>query len=99
MINRTVHSALEVLQAAGFRLPLFQMDPTQWQEAGIEWNSARQARLGWDMTDFSLGNFSMVGRVLFTLRNGTSQFGGKAHTRKKSFSDGMDSVPPLIFTK
>ncbi len=83
MINRTVHSALEVLQAAGFRLPPFsRWTPAQWQEAGIEWNSARQARLGWDVTDFGLGNFSMVGRVLFTLRNGTSQFGGKPYAEK-----------------
>ena len=30
----------------------------------------RRTMLGWDITDFSSGDFERVGAVLFTLRNG-----------------------------
>lgn len=83
MINRTVHEAFEIIQSAGFPLPSFAAwTPAQWREAGREWNSARAGKLGWDVTDFGLGNFPRVGRVLFTLRNGTSRFGDKPYAEK-----------------
>lgn len=83
MINRTVREAAEIFQAAGFQLPPFaRWTPARWENSGPEWNSAREARLGWDVTDFGLGNFAKVGRVLFTLRNGVSQSSGKPYAEK-----------------
>ncbi len=83
MINRTVREASEIFQAAGFQLPPFaHWNPARWEKSGPEWDSARQARLGWDVTDFGLGNFATVGRVLFTLRNGISQSSGKPYAEK-----------------
>ncbi len=70
-VNRLITAAAEIFAAQGFAMPPFaRWEPSDWIQAGPEWDSAREARVGWDVTDFGLGNFRQVGRVLFTLRNG-----------------------------
>ncbi|MDR1146472.1 MAG: D-lyxose/D-mannose family sugar isomerase [Verrucomicrobiales bacterium] len=82
-INRLIDDSLTILRQAGFHLPPFATwTSTQWENAGPEWNSARRARLGWDVTDFGLGRFQHVGRVLFTLRNGSAKSGDKPYAEK-----------------
>ena len=82
-IDRLIEESLTIITLGSFALPPFaQWTPAEWQEAGSEWNSAREARLGWDVTDFGLGRFKQVGRVLFTLRNGSSGGTDKPYAEK-----------------
>ncbi len=82
-INHLIDESLAILKKAGFFLPPFATwTPDQWKAAGQEWSAARESRLGWDVTDFGLGNFKTIGRVLFTLRNGSSKSGGKSYAEK-----------------
>jgi D-lyxose ketol-isomerase len=82
-INLLIDDSLVILHQAGFYLPPFaNWTPRQWENAGPEWSSARLARLGWDVTDFGLGQFGHIGRVLFTLRNGIVKSGEKPYAEK-----------------
>jgi D-lyxose ketol-isomerase len=40
---------------------------------GCECDEIRDNMLGWDITDYGLGNFSGTGLVLITLRNGSQK--------------------------
>ncbi len=82
-VNRIIDQSLEIIAEAGFCLPPFALwEPAQWIEAGSAWNQAREARLGWDVTDFGLGRFLQIGRVLFTLRNGIAGGTDKPYAEK-----------------
>ena len=82
-VDDLIEKSLEIITRSSFALPPFaQWTPMMWQDAGPEWNSAREARLGWDVTDFGLGRFKQVGRVLFTLRNGISGGMDKPYAEK-----------------
>jgi D-lyxose ketol-isomerase len=83
MINRTIREAISIFDEFGFHLPPFaRWTPDDWKTADSDWDQARLARLGWDVTDFGLENFPLVGRVLFTLRNGVAQSGDKPYAEK-----------------
>ncbi|GHV67042.1 hypothetical protein AGMMS49928_03170 [Spirochaetia bacterium] len=70
-INNALKYAETMLDTARFRLPEFAFwDPEQWETRRGETGTIRQTMLGWDITDFGMGDFSSVGAVLFTLRNG-----------------------------
>ena len=46
--------------------------------------------LGWDITDFGMGDFSKIGAVLFTIRNGDVDGNGTPYAEKIIFlSDGQ----------
>ena len=45
-----------------------------WKTKGSRADEIRELMLGWDVTDFGLGNFYKMGRTLFTLRNGSHRF-------------------------
>jgi D-lyxose ketol-isomerase len=82
-VNRLIDEATRIIRSQGFALPPFSAwSPREWQAAGAEWDQARLARLGWDVTDFGLGDFSRFGRVLFTLRNGTQGNSLKPYAEK-----------------
>jgi D-lyxose ketol-isomerase len=70
-INRALRYAEKMLDAISFRLPEFgSWGIEQWKARRKETGVIRQTMLGWDITDFGMNNFSEVGAVLFTLRNG-----------------------------
>ena len=50
--------------------PFCHMTPAQWQNAGHEWDEVRDCMLGWDITDYGMGNFDKFGFSLITIRNG-----------------------------
>jgi hypothetical protein len=71
VINASVRRAKEVFAHFGIRLPAWAYwTPAQWDVAGPEFAEVRDCLLGWDVTDFGSGEFSRIGRTLFTLRNG-----------------------------
>ncbi len=70
-INRIMRSADEFIRSRGFYLPQFAYwSPQEWREKGEEASEIVACRLGWDITDFGLGDFSKSGLFLFTIRNG-----------------------------
>ncbi len=70
-INRFIEEALDLFSRTGFRLPPFAFwSPEIWREIGPEADEIRENALGWDVTDFGLGNFAGTGLLLFTIRNG-----------------------------
>ncbi|MGF6991384.1 D-lyxose ketol-isomerase [Lachnospiraceae bacterium PM6-15] len=50
--------------------PFCHWTPEEWEEKGAEYDEIRDNMLGWDITDYGLGDFDKVGFALITLRNG-----------------------------
>lgn len=70
-VNSAILWAIGRLDACGIRLPaLAYWSPEELQAHCGELDAVRKLALGWDVTDFGRGNFSKIGAVLYTLRNG-----------------------------
>ncbi len=70
-INQLMKDALAFLDERRFELPPFALwTPEEWETKGSEYDEIRRNMLGWDITDFGSGDFSKVGLLLVTLRNG-----------------------------
>ena len=50
--------------------PFCHFTPEEWQNKGHEYDEVRDCLLGWDITDYGLGDFEKAGFSLITLRNG-----------------------------
>lgn len=69
-VNRIMAEAAEIIDAAGFSLPPFALwSPEEFADRATP--AIRDARLGWDITDYGQGDFDRLGLFLFTLRNGS----------------------------
>jgi D-lyxose ketol-isomerase len=80
-INQSIERAKVVFTALEIHLPPFAFwTVDDWNARGHEADEIRKAALGWDVTDFGLGQFEQYGRTLFTLRNG--------YRRENGFSKG-----------
>lgn len=77
----------EMIRKCGFHLPPFcDFTPDEWKEKGHEYDEIRDNMLGWDITDYGLGNFKKIGFSLITLRNGNTHMDKyKKHMRKSFF--------------
>ena len=54
-----------------FALPPFcGFTPEEWAEKGHDYDEIRDNMLGWDITDYGMGDFDKMGFSLITLRNG-----------------------------
>ncbi len=53
-----------------FLPPFCHFTPEEWAQKGSEYDEVRDCMLGWDITDFGLGNFDKCGFSLITIRNG-----------------------------
>ena len=70
-INRAIRELEQLAATHGFALPPFcNWTPDEWLTKGSEYDEIRDNMLGWDVTDYGLGNFDEVGFALITLRNG-----------------------------
>lgn len=70
-INRAIKWAENLLESRLISLPWFaKMDPKYFKNNPDECKIIKSTMLGWDVTDFGSGDFSKVGAVLFTVRNG-----------------------------
>ena len=73
-INAMIAEAKDLFHAQGFRLPPFgYWTPDDWVTRGPEADEIRENALGWDVTDFGVGDFARMGLLLFTVRNGNIQ--------------------------
>ena len=70
-INASIREMEAKIQECRFALPPFcSFTPKEWEEKGHEYDEIRENMLGWDITDYGLGDFDKVGFALITLRNG-----------------------------
>ncbi len=93
-INAIIKEMEALCKKHGFHLPPFaNWTPEDWREKGHEYDEIRDVMLGWDVTDFGLGDFNEWGFGLFTIRNGSQKRPGdypKAYAEKILYMrDGM----------
>lgn len=70
-INRALREMEGMLAKYRFSLPPFcRFSTGEWANKGHEYDEIRHNMLGWDITDYGLGDFDRVGFSLITLRNG-----------------------------
>ena len=50
--------------------PYLNFSPEEWRDKGAEYDEIRDNSLGWDITDYGLGDYWKTGLALITLRNG-----------------------------
>lgn len=90
-VNKSIETFKEVLSRLNIKLPPFAYWTVEdWKRKGAEAREIRDCMLGWDVTDFGQGNFNQLGRILFTLRNGTSRHQGY----KKCYAEKLILDPP-----
>ena len=71
-INRVIRDMEQLIHEQGFHLPPFgEWTPGEWADRGHRYDEIRDNKLGWDITDFGLGDFRRCGFGLFTIRNGS----------------------------
>lgn len=71
-INGLIKEAGDLFSSIGFKLPPFAFwSCDQWGLMGPEADEIRDNGLGWDVTDYGLGEFLKTGLLLFTIRNGS----------------------------
>jgi D-lyxose ketol-isomerase len=71
-INQIIREAEDFIREQGFHLPPFaHWTPVDWQNKGHEIQEIKENKLGWDVTDFGLNDYTNKGVLLFTIRNGT----------------------------
>ena len=69
-INRALRELEAMVKEYRFSLPPFcHFTPEEWANMGHEYDEIRHNMLGWDITDYGLGDFEKVGFSLITLRN------------------------------
>ncbi len=85
-INSSIETAINVFKHFGLNLPPFAFwTVNDWDKKGKEVDEIRKAGLGWDVTDFGQGNFELIGRTLFTLRNAYKQDGNHSKVYSEKF--------------
>jgi D-lyxose ketol-isomerase len=90
-INAILVRAKRLFEAHQIRLPVWAYwPPEQWKSAGAEIQEIKDAMLGWDITDFASGDFSKIGLLLFTVRNGSLQGQGN----RKPYAEKIMLVQP-----
>ena len=71
-INRALKEMEQMCLRQRCYLPPFcGFTPEQWLALGHEYDEVRDCMLGWDITDFGMGNFDDLGFSLITIRNGS----------------------------
>lgn len=70
-INRKIREGIEFLNKMSFIAPPFvYWKKYDWENKGSEYDEIRKCMLGWDITDFGMGDFERIGLLVITLRNG-----------------------------
>lgn len=86
-INAIMRDADAFIRERGFYLPPFAYwRPADWASKGPEVGEIVANQLGWDITDFGLGDYAHRGLFLFTVRNGNpanlKTMSGKVYAEK-----------------
>jgi len=96
-VNRLIDQAKELLHRHHIKLPPFgYWSPEDWTTKGHECDEIRDCMLGWDVTDFGLGQFDQTGLTMFTVRNGHPSIGaykGKTYCEKLLITQEQQVTP------
>ncbi len=105
MKRSEINKALKELEAmcekySCYLPPFCHFTPEQWQSIGHEYDEVRDCMLGWDITDYGLGDFDKVGFSLITIRNGNMKMKDKY---PKVYAEKLlylkeGHIPPTIST-
>src|SRR5215218_4481878 len=96
IVNRSIRQAQLCFQRFGISLPPFALWTVEdWATKGRDCDEVRDCMLGWDVTDFGSKDFNRIGRVLFTLRNGTTRKPGypKSYAEKLLWDPEIQRAP------
>ena len=98
-INNILQEADGFIRSFGYILPPFAYwAPAEMQARKAEVSALIEARMGWDITDYGLGDFSNTGLFLFTTRNGRqadlAAGGGMCYAEKIMISR-HDQISPM----
>ena len=70
-INDIISQSNDMMRQFGFTLPPFAYwTPDEFKARKTDARNVIEARCGWDITDYGVGDFDKMGLFLFTLRNG-----------------------------
>lgn len=70
-INNVIRRMEKLAADNGFHLPPFcSWTPEDWESKGHEYDEIRDNMLGWDITDYGMGDWEKLGFGLVTIRNG-----------------------------
>lgn len=93
-INLKISSAIEFFDSMQFKLPVWAYwSPENWRSNAFDDTEIRQSHLGWDLTDFGSGQFSQLGLILFTIRNGSLGKNQKPYCEKIMIADENQVTP------
>ena len=77
-INKALKNLEALCNKYHFLLPPFcYFTPEEWKEKIKDYQELKDCMLGWDITDFGLGDFDHYGLSLITIRNGSQQMPDK----------------------
>lgn len=100
-INSAIKWAEELLKSRMITLPWFaKKTPEYFKENEKECSLIKSTMLGWDVTDFGRGDFSKVGAVLFTVRNGNVKVEGEGTPYAEKYillKDGCEQEIPMHY--
>jgi D-lyxose ketol-isomerase len=70
-LNAIMKDAVDFIEKMNFKLPEFAYwTLDDWKTKNSEYDEIIDNMLGWDITDFGSGDYSKVGLLMFTIRNG-----------------------------
>ena len=98
-INEQIRFAKDMFQAHHFLLPKWAYwSPADWMKAGPQALEVKESMLGWDITDFGSNDYSKLGLLLFTIRNGNLAKPSNQKTyAEKIMLVQVNQVTPLHF--
>lgn len=97
-VNKSINDALSFFEENNFKLPFFaNLTPDDWEANREEYQQIINYSLGWDLTDFGSGNFSEIGLLLFTIRNGRYDEEDSKKYAEKIMMVKEDQVTPFHF--
>ncbi len=77
-INRALKEMEDMCRRHCCYLPPFcHIAPEQWEQLGHAYDEVRECMLGWDITDYGMGDFDKLGFSLVTIRNGNRAMADK----------------------
>jgi hypothetical protein len=93
-INRIISKAKSFMEERKFRLPPWAYwSPEEWKSHKEEAAEVIDNLLGWDITDFGLGDFHRRGLFLFTIRNGRYKVDKKPYAEKIMIVEENQETP------
>ena len=96
-INRIMREAVKFFEDQKFYLPKFAYWTIKdWKNKGEEIQEIMVNKLGWDITDYGSGDFSKIGLLHFTIRNGNIKDnlkGGKPYCEKIMILEDGQALP------